>query len=144
LTPRARRKARKELRRPVRRAARRLARSVEAARIDGAHDAWHQARKDAKRARYTADVARPVFGAALSAWRKRIKALQTELGEHQDAAVALPLLRELGVRAHLQGGNGFTYGLLHGRQAAYAADARHRGVDRWHAVTTGTRPAWLR
>src|SRR3954471_17964880 len=38
------------------------------------------------------------------------------LGDHRDAAVARPVLREIGVAARLEGESGFTYGLLHQQQ----------------------------
>jgi hypothetical protein len=38
------------------------------------------------------------------------------LGDHQDAVVARPVLRELAVTAQLDNENGFTYGLLHQQQ----------------------------
>jgi len=47
----------------------------------------------------------------------RVKQVQELLGDHQDAVVARPVLREIGVAAHLEGENGFTYGLLHQQQA---------------------------
>jgi hypothetical protein len=34
-------------------------------------------------------------------------------GEYQDTVVSRPVLRELAGQAHLDGGNGFTYGLMH-------------------------------
>ena len=48
---------------------------------------------------------------------KRVKQVQELLGDHQDAVVARPVLREIGIAAHLEGENGFTYGLLHQLQA---------------------------
>ena len=47
---------------------------------------------------------------------RRIKELWDVLGEHQDAIVAERTLRDFGIRAHLDGENGFTYGLLLARQ----------------------------
>ena len=42
--------------------------------------------------------------------------MQELLGDHQDAVVARPVLREIGIQAHLDGENGFTYGILHQQQ----------------------------
>ena len=47
---------------------------------------------------------------------KQVKQVQELLGDHQDAVVARPVLREIGMQAHLDGENGFTYGLLHQQQ----------------------------
>ena len=44
---------------------------------------------------------------------KRGKGVQELLGDHQDAVVGGPVLREIGIVARLEGENGFTYGLLH-------------------------------
>ena len=67
------------------------------------------------------DVARPGDGPAnqLGSCRRlarRLKELQDVLGEHQDAIVAEQLLRDYGMRAHLDNENGFTCGLLLARQ----------------------------
>jgi CHAD domain-containing protein len=45
-----------------------------------------------------------------------VKHVQELLGDHQDAVVARPVLREIAAAAHLDGENGFTYGLLHQQQ----------------------------
>jgi CHAD domain-containing protein len=75
----------------------------------------HEARKATKRLRYAAEAATPALGKPARRLGKRVKAVQKMLGSHQDAAVARPVLRELGARAHADSGNGFTFGLLHGR-----------------------------
>lgn len=49
-----------------------------------------------------------------------MKRVQELLGENQDAIVARPVLREIGIQAHLDGENGFTFGLLHERETAGA------------------------
>jgi CHAD domain-containing protein len=47
---------------------------------------------------------------------KQVKQVQELLGDHQDAVVARPVLCEIGMTAHLDGENGFTYGVLHQQQ----------------------------
>jgi CHAD domain-containing protein len=47
---------------------------------------------------------------------QRLGALQDVLGDHQDSAVAARLMRDFGVRSHLDGENTFTYGLLYARK----------------------------
>jgi CHAD domain-containing protein len=117
LTRLARGKARRELPAMVGRAHRRVAEHVEAAEGMASGDErdaqWHEARKAAKRLRYAAEAAAPALGKPADRLVKRVKRVQELLGDHQDAVVARPVLREIGMVAHLEGENGFTYGLLH-------------------------------
>ncbi|WP_329473704.1 CYTH and CHAD domain-containing protein [Streptomyces sp. NBC_01723] len=87
--------------------------------------ALHEARKEAKKVRYAAEVARPALGKPVARLGKRVKKVQKVLGEHQDAVVAQEALRALGVAAHAAGESAFTWGLLHGRERA-GAEARRR------------------
>lgn len=95
---------------------------------DDRNTALHQARKAAKRLRFAAEAATPTLGKAGRRLVTRTKQLQELLGQHQDATVSLAALRELGADAHLEGGNGFTFGLLYQHAAATTPD-------------TGLRPA---
>jgi CHAD domain-containing protein len=76
----------------------------------------HEARKAAKRLRYATEAAAPALGKPARTLIKGTKQVQELLGDHQDAAVARPVLRDLGAHAHLDGGNGFTFGLLYQQQ----------------------------
>jgi CHAD domain-containing protein len=108
-------------RKAVRRADRRLAAADEhAAGTPEREERLHDARKAYKRARYAVEVVAPEEGQPARRLVKRLTALQDVLGAHQDATTADDRLRELGVQAHLDGENAFTYGLLyaHQRQAA--------------------------
>ncbi|HEY9327623.1 MAG TPA: CYTH and CHAD domain-containing protein [Streptomyces sp.] len=87
--------------------------------------ALHDARKAAKRARYAAEAARPALGKPARKAAKRLKAVQSVLGDHQDSVVARDALRALAVQAHAAGESSFTWGLLHGQEEATAA-ARER------------------
>ncbi len=80
--------------------------------------ALHDARKAYKRARYAAEALAPAAGAPARRLAKRLRTLQDILGEHQDSVVAAQLLRDYGMRAHLDGDNAFTYGMLYARQTA--------------------------
>lgn len=87
--------------------------------------ALHEVRKAAKRLRYAAESTSPVFGERakrLAAWAE---ALQELLGDHQDTVVARGTLREIGVSAHLDGEDGFTFGRLHALEES-RADQRER------------------
>lgn len=139
LTPVAAEKAVKVVPKLVDKAYRRLARHAdEVLDTDPGVErdvALHESRKAAKRLRYTTEAAVPVFGARAKAHRKRIKGIQTLLGEHQDSVVARPVLRELGAQAHLDGENGFAFGLLHGLESGAAARIEDRFPAVWRAVT---------
>ena len=97
--------------------------------------ALHETRKAAKRLRYATEAAEPAVGKPAKRLRKRLKPVQKLLGDHQDTVVARPVLRELGAQAHLDGGNGFTFGLMHGTEAARAERAEQRLPDRWKRMT---------
>lgn len=87
--------------------------------------AMHEARKAAKRARYAGDAARPALGRPAKRFAKRVKAVQTLLGDHQDSVVAREALRTLAIQSHAAGESAFTWGLLYGQEEA-AAEARER------------------
>jgi CHAD domain-containing protein len=113
----------------LRRDAKRLERAV--SEIDETSDqqardaALHEARKKSKRYRYAAESAIAAYGKPAKKLARRVKKVQSTLGEHQDAVVARAALRELGVQAHLSDENGFTFGRLHAleQQRADRAEA---------------------
>ncbi len=145
LRGRANRAARKELPPHAGRAQRKFTDRVRT--IETAPDrdrALHSARKAAKQLRYAAEVAVPAIGRPADRTRRRARAITKVLGEHQDTVVTRPMLRDLGVRAHLAGENGFTFGLLHGQEQAKAAETEQRFREIWPKVTTKKARAWLR
>ncbi|MGQ4456608.1 CYTH and CHAD domain-containing protein [[Kitasatospora] papulosa] len=87
--------------------------------------ALHEARKAAKRVRYAAEAARPALGGPAKRFAKRMKSVQSVLGDHQDSVVARDALCTLAVQAHDAGESAFTWGLLYGREEA-TARARER------------------
>ncbi|MFL6127815.1 MAG: CHAD domain-containing protein [Mycobacteriales bacterium] len=139
-TERGCRPAGRELRRRVRRTVRKVHRLLDAAGraadraaqshrsstapplpgVLGRDEALHEARKAAKEARYAAEAAEPAAGEPAKRLTKAMEDLQELLGDHHDSVVTRQLLREAGLAAHAAGENAFTYGLLHGRQAAAA------------------------
>jgi CHAD domain-containing protein len=122
LTPLATRRAGTVLAKPVRRAARRLQRALAA--VPAAEDrdaAIHEARKTAKRARYSAEAAAPALGRTASRQAARAKDLQQLLGDHHDSVVARSVLLDLAGQARAAGEDTFTYGLMHQRQTCQAA-----------------------
>ncbi len=146
VTARARRKAKRELPKSVRRTYRR----VESSMADADHQsggqrdlALHETRKAAKRLRYATEAVEPTVGKPAARLRKRLKAVQELLGEHQDTAVARPVLRQLAVQAHLDGGNGFTYGLMYATEAARADQAENNLPTAWKQMRKRKNIAWL-
>lgn len=115
------------LRRSWKRLDHRAARAVASADDRDLHDA----RKAAKRARYTAEAVEPVLGRRAGRLGEQAKEVQTVLGEHQDSVVARTLLRRLATTER----QAFTYGLLYAgerrRGSASAAEfaALWSGID---------------
>jgi CHAD domain-containing protein len=94
----------------------------------------HEARKAAKRLRYTLEVAEPTLGTQARRLGEELKKVHSTLGDHQDAVVARPVIRELAGQAHLDGGNGFTFGVLHGLQLRRAEAAERAMAGRWRRL----------
>lgn len=53
-----------------------------------------------------------MFGRKARRFSRRMKAVQSVLGDHQDAVHAGEVAREIGVQAYLAGENAFSFGLL--------------------------------
>lgn len=89
----------------------------------------HQARIRAKRVRYAAEALAPVAGKPASRFAKRAEALQTVLGEHQDAVMATAWLREqaAGTTSRVA----FTAGVLAGVEARAKEAARQDWPSVW-------------
>ncbi|MGB3442503.1 MAG: CYTH and CHAD domain-containing protein [Actinophytocola sp.] len=127
LGPRASRPSAKELPKHLRRAYRKTKRRL-------SDDTLHRARKAAKQYRYSLETAEPAVGKAAKEARKRAKALTKLLGEHQDGVVTQPVLRDLGMQAHLASENGFTYGLLLEQERARCARVREVYPAYWRRL----------
>ncbi|WP_155058429.1 CYTH and CHAD domain-containing protein [Streptomyces blattellae] len=95
----------------------------------------HEARKKAKRTRYSAESAVLALGDPASALLKSMKSLQNLLGDHQDSVMTREALRELARQAHAAGESAFTYGLLYGREEQRAAADEAELPGLWEAVT---------
>lgn len=104
----------------------------------------HETRKAAKRARYAAETLAPAYGKDASRLAKRAKKVQTVLGEHHDSVVARPVVRRLGVQAHLDGDTSFTFGLLHAREQARTDAAERRYRRAWARADRKKLRRWLR
>ena len=106
--------------------------------------ALHEARKAAKRARYAAEAVEPVFGKKARRLAKRMKAVQSVLGDHQDAVSARGVAREIGVQAHLAGENAFTFGLLNERAHRDALEYQRQARKVWRQAARPRARRWLR
>ncbi|HEY6690636.1 MAG TPA: CHAD domain-containing protein, partial [Rubrobacter sp.] len=90
-------------------------------------EAFHDVRKKGKRLRYTLEFVSDVYGKPVQKLVKPLKALQDDLGDHQDAVVAAAYLRELGTttgEARVQRGVAFTMGVYAERCTREAKDLR--------------------
>lgn len=105
--------------------------------------ALHEARKAAKRLRYAAESARPALGSPANRLRKRVKAVQEVLGEHQDSVVARGELRNLAIQAHSAGETAFVWGLLYGQEEAAAADRERELPEVWGKAREKKAVGWL-
>ena len=105
--------------------------------------ALHQARKAAKRARYAGEAVTPALGRKAARFTKQVKAVQSVLGEHQDAVIARQAERELGIEAHLAGENAFTYGLLYERENHRAEGLRAQARQVWKQASRPRYWNWL-
>lgn len=144
---RAARRGRRELPNSAARAYRRLVSRMDHALSLPAGEqrdlALHEARKAAKRLRYATEAIRPALGKPAKRLQRRLKKVQQLLGEHQDAVVSRPVLRQLAAQAHIDGANGFTYGLMHAAEADRAARAERDLPATWHKMRKRKNTAWL-
>lgn len=102
--------------------------------------ALHETRKAAKRARYAAEAVAPVYGKRARRFIKRMKAVQSTLGDHQDAVNARATTREMGVHAHLTGENAFSFGLLYEHEHHQSLESQDRARRAWkHAARRKSR-----
>ena len=90
-------------------------------------EAFHDLRKKGKRLRYALEFVSEVYGKPVQRLVKPLKALQDDLGQHQDAIVAAGHLRELGTTTggpRISRGAAFTMGVYSERYAREATGLR--------------------
>jgi CHAD domain-containing protein len=105
--------------------------------------ALHEARKAAKQARYAAEAVAPVLGRDAARFGKRMKKLQTVLGDHQDTVVGRQLARRIGVAAQQAGESAFSYGLFYGRDACEGARLQVKAANAWQKASRARYRRWL-
>jgi CHAD domain-containing protein len=106
--------------------------------------ALHEARKAAKRARYAAEAVAPAFGKQARRFAKRMKKVQSVLGGHQDAVIARAAARELGMTAHHEGENAFSYGVIWAREDQEAKRLSREARRAWRSASRPRVRRWLR
>jgi CHAD domain-containing protein len=131
------------VRRTRRRLRRRMRRALGSPAGPGRDTALHEARKAAKHARYAAEVASPAFGMRARRLAKRVKKVQSVLGDHHDGVVTRATVRELGVQAHLAGENAFTFGVLYEQDACRARDLEAQARRAWKRASRPAVGRWL-
>lgn len=100
--------------------------------------ALHEARKAAKRARYSAEAVRPVLGKPAKKHKARMKHLQQLLGEHQDGVLARQALERAAAQARAAGEDPAPYEAMLRAEAARARESEAALPAAWAAA--GRRP----
>ncbi|GKQ33964.1 CYTH and CHAD domain-containing protein [Streptomyces sp. A012304] len=96
--------------------------------------ALHEARKKAKRTRYSAEAAVSALGDRATDAVRGMKSLQSLLGDHQDSVMTREALRDLAAQAHAAGESAFTYGLLYGREERRAERVEGALPEAWGSI----------
>lgn len=130
--------------RQYRRARRRMRRARQTPPGPARDEALHETRKAARRARYAAEAAQPVFGSQARRTARRMQAVQSALGAQHDAVKSGTAAREIGVRAHLAGENAFSFGLLQARAQRDAAEHESQARQVWKRVSRARPRTWAR
>jgi CHAD domain-containing protein len=105
--------------------------------------ALHEARKAAKRDRDASEAMSPVIGKRARRFAKQMKEVQSVLGDHQDAVIARPVERELGIRAYLAGENAFSYGLLYRRDVCRGQRFQAQARRTWKRASRPRYRRWM-
>lgn len=151
LTPEAAEPAGQVLPQAVARACKRAGRRMrQAQRAPAGHKrdtTLHQTRKAAKRVRYAAEAAAPGLGRKTgrkaSLLARRMKRVQSDLGDHQDAVLARAVARDIGVQAQLAGESAFSFGLLHERAHHQAISSEQHARRSWKKARRQVHRSWL-
>ncbi len=97
---------------------RRLTQAVAKTKPDSPEEMWHRVRIKAKQARYAAEAVAPVLGVEYAKLAKQLERATDTLGERQDAAVSIDVLRDLAETA--PGRVAYSLGII-------AAECGHQG-----------------
>lgn len=125
------RKARKELPGLVTQAWDRMAKEYRSIKTAADPDlARHETRKEAKRARYAAELAVPVLGVAAKRVVKEATRVQSVLGGYQDGVIAMEHLAAAAKRTRVPA-EAFTLGVMYGKERCEAENARDHLATTW-------------
>jgi triphosphatase len=108
----------------VRRRYKKVRKDVEALDGESPPEDFHDLRKKGKRLRYALEPLRGIYGKPSEKMVELLKAVQDDLGDHQDLIVAAGLMRELGVSGDLPPRVAFSLGAMAERYAREAAEIR--------------------
>jgi CHAD domain-containing protein len=110
----------------------------------GAPDSeWHASRITAKKARYAAEAAAPVFGANAAAFAKQLARVTEVLGNHQDAAIAIERIKELAAEDGTSAPAAFGLGALLSVEHDSVAETRTEFSTLWRGVSRRRWRRWL-
>ena len=121
------------------RKARRRMRALKPDALQAEAEALHAVRKAAKQARYAGEAMVVVYGNSAGKFAAAMESLQELLGEHQDSTVARDLLRRLGAGNR----NGFTFGILYGREESRARAVRTELPAVWQRASSKKLRRWM-
>jgi CHAD domain-containing protein len=104
---------------------------------------WHEARITAKKARYAAEAAAPVFGPEAATFAKQLARVTEVLGEHQDAAIASQRVIEIAADEGTSAAAAFGLGALLGVERDSAEQTRSQFAELWPQVNRRRLRRWL-
>lgn len=107
-------------------------------------EALHALRKQARRCRYAAEIAEPLFGRRARRSARRAQAVQDRLGSQHDAVLLREHLVRLGAAAHEAGHSAFTYGRWHAQEQAAADRLELRGLAAARRALAPRHRRWMR
>jgi CHAD domain-containing protein len=131
---------RRTLARIVAKEHKKLRREVKALGDDPTDEALHETRKQAKRARYAAELAERSRGRKATRYIAAAKRVQDVLGDHQDAHVAEAVIRDLAQEAPSSAA--FAAGMLAEHQRERRKQARREFPSTWKTLRRRGRDAW--
>ena len=104
---------------------------------------WHASRITAKKSRYAAEAAAPVFGSAAEAFAKQLSRVTEILGDHQDAAIAIERIKELAAEDGITAPAAFGLGALLLVEHDSVAGTRADFAELWRSVNRRRWRRWL-
>lgn len=135
LTGQSKKKAQRKIARLINVEQQRLKNDVKALRTPSTANnskTHHEVRKSAKRLRYAAEAAAPIFGKQARKLALHAEEIQTILGEDQDSVVIREKLRSLATASpQADAGTAFTYGRLHALEQQRGTTAQSRFHRKW-------------